>query len=52
MSGTVEHVSLSTGWVTLKLSGLHPQPGSDGSSGITEEATHRTLRAAGLTPLD
>ena len=50
MSGTVEHVSVSTGWVTLKLNGSYLQPGSAASSGISaEHATHRTLRAAGLT---
>jgi hypothetical protein len=55
MTGTVEYVSSSTGWVTVKLKGASPPgpPHSDMSGGlVTDRVTHTTLRAAQLTPRD
>lgn len=54
MTGTVEYVSRSTGWVTVKLKGASaPGPRSDMSGGlVTDRVTHTTLRAAQLTPRD
>lgn len=54
VTGTVEYVSASTGWVTVKLNGPYPvRSRPDGSSTLTtEHITHTTIRAARLTPRD
>jgi hypothetical protein len=53
MTGTIEYVSMSTGWVTVKLDRAADGPCPDGSSTWKREhVTHTTLRAASLTPCD
>lgn len=55
VAGKIEHVSLSTGWVTLKLTGTstprHRLAEGDGTLKL-DHITHTTLRAAWLTPRD
>jgi hypothetical protein len=54
VTGTVEYVSLRTGWVTVKLNGPYNlRPCSDGSSALeTERVTHTTLRGSWLASRD
>ena len=52
--GTVEYVSMSTGWVTVRLNGTRGlRLGPDGSRTTSAgRVTHATVRAASLTPCD
>jgi hypothetical protein len=53
VTGTIEYISISTGWVTVKLNGPHTRGLQDGSSTLsTRPVTHTTLRAASLTLRD
>ena len=53
VTGTIEYISMSTGWVTVKLNRPHTLGPQDGTSALsTRPVTHTTLRAASLTPCD
>lgn len=51
-TGIVEHVSLATGWATMRLNDPYTSaPRNDGSGALAREhITHVTMRAAELTP--
>lgn len=52
VSGAVEYVSRSTGWVTVKLKEPYTlRPSSNGSDATkTDRVTHTTLRGTWLAP--
>jgi hypothetical protein len=53
-TGIVEHVSLATGWATMRLKDPYTRaPRNDGSGTLARKGvTHVSMRAAELTPRD
>lgn len=53
-TGTIEHISRRTGWVTVRLHAPYTlAPRNDGSGALARESvTHLTMRAEDLTPGD